>query len=87
MIQIDYLADNGELKLTLQGRLDAAFVSQVWSQIISKLVSTKPTLLEIEASGVDYCDGAGAALLLQLKQRQENENRSFSIIGLQKEFE
>ncbi len=87
MIFVDYKTNNGELKITLKGRLDAVFVSKVWHETINKLASTKPSLLEIDASGVDYCNGAGAALLLQLKQKQENENRQFSIVGLRKDFE
>ena len=41
----------------------------------------------MDAAGIEYCDGAGAALLLRLQQRQEQENRQFSIKGLKTEFE
>ncbi len=87
MIYIDYKTNNDELKITLRGHLDAAFVSKVWRESINKLESTKPSLLEIDASGVEYCNGAGAALILQLKQKQETQNRRFSIVGLRKDFE
>lgn len=87
MIHIDYQIDKGKLKLSIQGRLDADSVSQIWSEAIKKLSDTKPSLLEVDAAGIEYCDGAGAALLLQLKQRQEKENRQFSIKGLETEYE
>jgi phospholipid/cholesterol/gamma-HCH transport system permease protein len=71
MVHTDYKIDNGNLKLTIQGRLDTDSVGQIWSEAIKKLSTTKPSLLEVDAVGIEYCDGAGAALLLQLKQRQE----------------
>jgi len=83
----NYKIDKDNLKLTIQGRLDADSVAQIWSEAINKLSNTKPLLLEVDAAGIEYCDGAGAALLLQLKQRQEKENRQFSIKGLKTEFE
>jgi len=87
MVHTNYKIDKDNLKLTIQGRLDADTVSQVWSEAIKKLSGTKPSLLEVDASGIEYCDGAGAALLLQLKQRQEKEGRQFSIKGLKTKFE
>jgi len=87
MVQTDYQIDKGKLKLAIQGRLDANSVSQIWSEAIKKLSDIKPSLLEVDAAGIEYCDGAGAALLLQLQQRQEQENRQFSIKGLKTEFE
>jgi len=87
MVHTNYKRDKEDLKLTIQGRLDADSVSQIWSEAIRKLSDIKPSLLEVDAAGIEYCDGAGAALLLQLKQRQEKENRQFSIKGLKTEFE
>jgi phospholipid/cholesterol/gamma-HCH transport system permease protein len=87
MINIDYQTDKGKLKLAIQGRLDSDSVSQIWSEVIKKLTDTKPPVLEVDGKDIEYCDGAGAALLLQLQQRQEKENRQFSIKGLKTEFE
>ena len=87
MAHTDYKVDKGNLKIVIQGRLDAGAVSRIWSEAIKKLSDTKPLLLEVDATGIEYCDGAGAALLLQLKQRQEKENRQFLIRGLKTEFE
>ena len=87
MVHTDYKIDNGSLKLTIKGRLDADTVGSIWSEAVKKLSYTKPSLLEIDAAGFEYCDGTGAALLLQLKQRQEKENRQFIMEGLRPEFE
>jgi phospholipid/cholesterol/gamma-HCH transport system permease protein len=40
----------------------------------------------VDAGKVEYCDGAGAALLLQLKRRQEEAKGQFRIEGLKPEF-
>lgn len=87
MAHIDYKIDKGNLKIVIQGRLDADSVGPIWSEAVKKLSDTKPSLLEVDAAGIEYCDGTGAALLLQLKQKQEKENRQFLIEGLRPEFE
>jgi phospholipid/cholesterol/gamma-HCH transport system permease protein len=87
MAHADYKIDKGNLKIVIQGRLDADVVSRIWPEAIKKLSGTKPSLLEVDGTDIEYCDGAGAALLLQLKQRQEKENRQFLIRGLKTEFE
>ena len=50
-------------------------------------METKPEVLIVEAGGVEYCDGAGVALLLQLKHTQERNGRRIRIEGLQSRFE
>lgn len=87
LAQTNYKLDKGNLTLTIQGCLDADAVSLIWSKAVKKLSDTKPTLLEVDATGIEYCDGAGAALILHLKQKQEKENRQFLIKGLKTEFE
>lgn len=87
MAHTDYKIEKDYLTIVIQGRLDSNAVSQIWPEAIKKLSDTKPLLLEVDAAGIEYCDGAGAALLLQLKQRQEKENRQFSIKGLKTGFE
>lgn len=87
MAHTDYKIDKGNLKLIIQGRLDADSVARIWPEAMKQLSTANPSLLEVDAGGIDYCDGVGAALLLQLKQRQEEVHRQFSIIGLETEFE
>jgi len=87
MIKTEYKTEDGNLKLSIQGRLDADTVSTVWPELMKKLSSSRPPIMEVDANGVEYCDGSGAALLLNLKKKQERENRQLSIKGLKPEFE
>jgi len=87
MAHTDYKTDKDRLNLTIKGRLDADSISVIWPEAINKISNTKPSLFEIDAADIDYCDGAGAALLLKLKHKQEKENRQFVIKGLKPEFE
>jgi phospholipid/cholesterol/gamma-HCH transport system permease protein len=87
MVSTDYKIDKSSLKLTVKGRLDADAVGEIWPEAIRKLSESKPSVLEIDASDVEYCDGTGAALLLQLKKRQEREKRQFLLKDLKPEFE
>jgi phospholipid/cholesterol/gamma-HCH transport system permease protein len=49
--------------LTLSGRLDAQSTAGLWRDLKSELHPLTVSGLEIDASGVDYCDGAGMSLL------------------------
>ena len=53
MVRTNYKTDKGNLRLTIQGRLDADSVSQVWSEAIRKLSDIKPSLLEVDAAGIE----------------------------------
>jgi len=87
MTHTDYKTDKGSLKIVIQGRLDTDSVGRIWPEAFKKLSDSKSSHLEVDGTKIEYCDGAGAALILRLKQRQEVENRKFTIIGLRPEFE
>jgi phospholipid/cholesterol/gamma-HCH transport system permease protein len=53
--------------LLLTGRLDARAVAVVWPALAKRLEESPPSALEVDASAVEYCDGAGLALLQHLK--------------------
>lgn len=42
--------------------------------------------MTVDAAGIDYCDGAGTALLLELRTRTEAQGGSFELRGLRPEF-
>ncbi len=52
--------------ITLTGRLDAAGVAKLWGPAHEALIGQGPVV--IDAHGVEYCDGAGLALLFDLKR-------------------
>ena len=53
----------GAATLSLSGRLDAPSTARLWGEIASALHKQKASSLQVDASGVKYCDGAGLALL------------------------
>jgi phospholipid/cholesterol/gamma-HCH transport system permease protein len=79
----------GELRLVLQGRLDADSVGSLWPEAMQVLAKHKPSLLIIDAGevGVDYCDGAGVGFLLNLGNHQKRANAAFEIQNLPSRFE
>jgi len=88
MASVDYkISDKGKLELVMTGKLDAETTGRLWTQVVRKIAEDKPQMLSVDASGIDYCDGAGIALLLELKHIQEQNNRDILIIGLKSEFE
>lgn len=62
-------------ELVFSGRLDADSVSRTWSQAVEAAGKKK-----VDVSRVDYCDGAGLALLWELKKKGGN------VSGLKPEF-
>ena len=57
---------DGRRVLALSGRLDADSIPDVWRTALQavKDAGTRPVV--VDAAGVDYCDGAGIALLVDL---------------------
>jgi len=49
--------------LTLSGRLDARSTANLWRDLDARLRHSPVSALEVDAAGVEYCDGAGLALL------------------------
>lgn len=88
MASIDYqMLDKNRLKLVISGKLDAESTGRLWTQALRKVGEAEPAILVVDAAGVDYCDGAGMALLLQLKATQQRNAGQIQIKGLRSEFE
>ncbi|MFO1285028.1 MAG: MlaE family lipid ABC transporter permease subunit [Burkholderiales bacterium] len=64
-LAIDDLPD-GRRVLRLDGRLDASTVRAVWDQAHKAISETPTRPVTVDAAKVDYCDGAGVALLVDL---------------------
>ena len=60
---------DGRRVLALTGRLDATTLPGLWDEArrAADAAATKP--LVVDAAGVDYCDGAGVALFVDLLRR------------------
>jgi len=88
MASVDYkMLDEGKLELAITGRLDAEATSRLWPQVVGKLAQTQPQTLVVDAGGIEYCDGAGMALLLHLRRTQQSSGGKIQIEGLRSEFE
>jgi phospholipid/cholesterol/gamma-HCH transport system permease protein len=76
----------GGLALRLTGRLDAESTGEIWRQAMAAATSRVPQRLRVDADGIHYLDGSGAALLLALRLHQERAGRAFSLDGLRPEL-
>ena len=60
-------APDGRRVLALSGRLDANSIRGVWAEGRQAIAATAPDRrIVVDAANVDYCDGAGIALLVDL---------------------
>jgi len=59
-------ASDGRVLLALSGRLDAQTIPDVWRDALKALRDAGARPVIVDAAAVDYCDGAGVALLVDL---------------------
>jgi len=60
---------DGRRILALTGRLDATTLPELWHKVRSAADDAVARPLVVDAAGVDYCDGAGVALIVDLLRR------------------
>lgn len=77
---------DGLFKLIIAGRLDSTTTGGIWTRATAAVRGAKAGTVEVDASGVDYCDGAGVALFVQLRRLQSTAGGSLQINGLRPEF-
>ena len=77
---------NDALKLIFTGRLDSATTGAVWRPASAAVAKAKTKEAVVDASAIEYCDGAGIALLIHLGDLQRQTGGSFEIAGLRPEF-
>ena len=66
---LDIREQEGTLSFALRGRLDSETTGTVWREAFRALETSKAPLRTLDASAVDYCDGAGIGLLVELRRR------------------
>ena len=69
---LDIREDPDGLVLLLSGRLDSASTGAVWRRAFAALGKTQTRRLTIDAAALDYCDGAGIGLLVELRSRRQD---------------
>ena len=73
---------DGALVLSLTGALDASSTGQAWRNALHLIDVHQPRQLIVDASQLTYCDGAGAALLLELQRHQQSRRLTYEIRAL-----
>lgn len=83
------IEDQGQEKLRLifSGRLDIDTVAKLWHACQSTLTKHQPHTLILDFKTVDYCDGAGIALIQTLQEQQKKRNQPCIIKDLKPEFQ
>ena len=73
----------GSARVTLRGRLNAQTTVPCWDSLEQRLRGAKLEKLEVDASGLRVCDGAGLALLRYLNMGRMTPGASVSVSGLE----
>jgi len=63
---------DGRRILALSGRLDATTIRHVWDESRRAIATAPHEHVVVDAANVDYCDGAGIALLVDLIQQRKS---------------
>ncbi|MBE0597572.1 MAG: MlaE family lipid ABC transporter permease subunit [Desulfuromonadales bacterium] len=79
-------AEGQALVINLVGRLDMETTPAAWREAVRLVEVRQPPRLIVEAAQVEYCDGAGIGLLVELCCRQEGAGRQYEIRGLRPQF-
>jgi len=74
------------LVLRFTGRLDSRSTGRLWRQATQALKERRPERVVVEAAGVDYCDGSGLGLFLEIKLCGRAGGFAVEIRGLRPEF-
>jgi len=75
------------IRVVLCGRLDAQTAVGCWNLLEPKLEAVQIKVLEVDAGGLQFCDGAGLALLRYLNMRKMTPSATVSVLGLEPELE
>jgi len=79
--------ENNAAVLRLSGRLDAYSVGAVWKAALAALAARGSVPVIVDASGVEYCDGAGVALLVDLLRQPRSPGAEVSLRNLHSPFD
>ena len=78
--------DRATLTLLITGDIDTNSTGRLWRQVLHVLEQSRPVEVIIDASEVNYCDGAGVAFFVKLQQHQAGTGGQVTIRGLKEEF-
>lgn len=79
--------EGAALTFHVAGRLDAASTAHVWRETDRRLGRGRHGRVVVDASGIEYCDGAGTAWFIELQRRQREAGGKLEILGLAPEYQ
>ncbi|HEX9878584.1 MAG TPA: STAS domain-containing protein, partial [Candidatus Binatia bacterium] len=72
--------DPDSMTFAIEGRLDSRTTGRIWHETMGTLDRAgSPPRLILDAEQLDYCDGSGIGLLLEIGRRQETAGGDFQI--------
>jgi phospholipid/cholesterol/gamma-HCH transport system permease protein len=78
---------DGRARVVLRGRLNEQTVVGCWSRLEKELKEKKVETLQVDVSGLGFCDAAGLTLLLYLNMGRMTPQATVSVFGLKAELE
>ncbi|NLH40571.1 MAG: MlaE family lipid ABC transporter permease subunit [Planctomycetes bacterium] len=87
--QATYRLETGQgaqATLTLKGRLDHDGTASLWRPCMRELRALRPKQLTVQVGQVEYCDGAGIALLMEIQRIQADSGGRAEIRDLRPQF-
>jgi phospholipid/cholesterol/gamma-HCH transport system permease protein len=79
-------AADGSRVLAFAGRLDAYSIAEVWTDARAAVEQAPDRPIVIDAARVDYCDGGGIAMLVDLLRQERPAQAPVSVRALKPEF-
>ncbi len=74
---------DGHARVVLRGRLNVQTVPACWNKLERDLRAKKVETLEVDASGLQFWDGAGVALLRYLNMGRMTPQATISVVGME----
>ncbi len=79
------VSKDGVLTITIDGRLDSTSTGSIWQEAVKVLERTSSKRVVVDATRIDYCDGTGLGLLMDLHRHQRRAGGELEIKGLRTE--
>ncbi len=77
----------GVCTIVIGGNLDSTSTGSIWQEAVKVLERASTKRVVVDASKIDYCDGSGIGLLMELHLRQQQTGGELEIKGLRTEFQ
>ncbi len=84
---LEAVEKNGVMTVSLKGRYDSHTVAGLWRRLIKIDLKKGIQRIEIDASGIAYCDGTGLAFLSALLEKAEKRKIEIHLSGLPGQLE